>query len=78
MAEKSQHVMRGSDGGWIVRKGGSDKATKRFETQEDAIKWGQDVAKRQHAEFYIHGVDGKIREKKSYGEDRTPHRGEKR
>jgi Uncharacterized protein conserved in bacteria (DUF2188) len=72
MAKVSQHVVRSSDGGWVVKKGGSQKATKRFDTQHEAIEWGREIAKNQHAEFYIHEVDGKIREKKSYSDDSAP------
>lgn len=72
MVKTSQHVVRSSDGGWVVRKGGSQKATKRFDTQQEAVDWGREKARKQHAEFYIHGCDGKIREKDSYGNDPCP------
>lgn len=71
MSKVTQHVVP-SDEGWAVKKGGSDKASKRFDTQQDAIDWGREVAKNQKAEFYIHGRDGKIREKDSYGNDPCP------
>ncbi|OQK16252.1 hypothetical protein AU255_14245 [Methyloprofundus sedimenti] len=65
----SQHVVKDADGGWSVKKGGASRASKHFDTQNEAIVWGRNVAKNQHAEFYIHGKDGKIREKDSYGND---------
>lgn len=75
MSNTTQHVVRATDGGWVVRKGGSSKATKRFDTQDEAIAWGKEVAKNQNAEFYVHGRDGKIREKNSYGKDPHPPKG---
>lgn len=72
MTKKSQHVVKNPDGGWAVKKGGSTKATKVFDTQEKAIARGREIAKNQKAEFYIHGRDGRIREKDSYGKDPYP------
>lgn len=73
MAKKvTQHVVKNPDGGWAVKKGGSDRATKVYNTQEEAITHGREIAKNQGAEFYIHGKDGKIREKDSYGKDPNP------
>jgi hypothetical protein len=37
-----------------------------------AIEHGRSIAKAQKAEFYIHGRDGRIREKDSYGKDPYP------
>jgi len=72
MAKKTQHVVKNPDGGWAVKKGGSSKATKIHKTQKEAIKQGREIAKNQNAEFYVHGRDGKIREKDSYGNDPNP------
>lgn len=70
----SQHIVKNSSGGWAVKKGGSSKATKVYSTQREAVDAGREIAKRQKAEFYIHGRDGKIREKDSYGNDPLPPR----
>ena len=67
----SQHVVKSADG-WAVKKGGSTRATKVFSTQQEAVTHGRNIAKNQKAEFYIHGKDGKIREKDSYGKDPNP------
>jgi len=68
----TQHVVKSSSGGWAVKKGGSSKATKVFSTQKEAVENGRKIAKNQKAEFYVHGRDGKIREKDSYGNDPHP------
>lgn len=70
--KKTQHIVKNPDGGWAVKKGGSTRATKIFDTQEKAISHGREIAKNQKAEFYVHGRDGKIREKDSYGKDPYP------
>lgn len=72
MTKKTQHVVKNPTGGWSVKKGGSAKATKVHKTQREAITHGREIAKNQKAEFYVHGRDGKIREKDSYGNDPMP------
>jgi len=72
MAKKSQHIVKNPSGGWAVKRGGASKATKVYRTQAEAIQRGRQIAKTQNAEFYIHGRDGRIREKDSYGRDTCP------
>lgn len=72
MTKKTQHVVKNPEGGWAVKKGGATKATKVHSTQEAAIKHGREIARSQKAEFYIHGRDGRIRDKDSYGGDPLP------
>ena len=75
MARKpGQHVVPHGDD-WAVKKGGSSKITKSFETQADAIEYGKEIAKNQHTELNIHNEQGQIREKNSYGNDPFPPRG---
>jgi hypothetical protein len=71
---KSQHVVP-NDSGWAVKKGGSSKATTIVQTQEKAIEIAKGIAKQQGAELFIHGRDGKIRERNSYGNDSFPPKG---
>lgn len=68
----TQHVVKSPKGGWAVKKGGSSKATKVYKTQKEAIDHGREIAKNQKAEFYVHGKDGRIRQKDSYGSDPSP------
>ena len=72
MAKKTQHVVPNSDGGWSVKKGGASRASQKFDSQKDAIKYGIKVSKNQKAELYIHRKDGTIRERNSYGNDPCP------
>ena len=72
MAKKTQHVVKNPRSGWAVKKGGSTKATKVHKTQGAAISHGRKIAQSQKAEFYVHGRDGRIREKDSFGKDPHP------
>lgn len=74
MTKKNQHVVP-SDSGWAIKSSGSKKATKVFSTQKDAIEAARGIARRQGSELLIHGRDGKIREKNTYGTDRYPPKG---
>ena len=75
MEKKSQHVVSNTKGGWDVKRAGADKASKHFDNQAEAIEWGKQVAQNQKTELYIHGKDGRIREKNSYGKDPFPPKG---
>lgn len=72
MAKSSQHVVRHPDGGWSVKKGGSTHATKRFDTQKEAITYGRKISKAHGSELYVHGRDGLILSKNSYGNGANP------
>nr|MDC2856665.1 DUF2188 domain-containing protein [Ningiella sp. W23] len=39
------------------------------------MQWAKGVAQNQKSELYVHGKDGKIREKNSYGNDPHPPKG---
>lgn len=69
---KNQHVTPHPQGGWQVKGSGNEKATKITTTQNQAIKAAVEIAKQQHTEVVIHGRDGKIRDKDSYGHDPYP------
>lgn len=72
---KNQHVLPHPDGGWQVKGENNTKATIRTKTQDDSIIKAREVAKNQRSELIIHGRDGKIRAKDSYGNDPYPPRG---
>lgn len=72
---KNQHVTPHPDGGWQVKGAGNSKATKKTETQRAAIDIAQKIARNQNSELLIHGKNGQIREKNSYGNDDFPPKG---
>lgn len=70
-AKNHQHVVP-RDGQWAVRREGSARDTKRFATQEAAIRAARRIARNQGGELVVHGRDGRIRERSTYGEDSDP------
>jgi len=75
MAKKSYHVVLNPRGGWSVRKSGSSRATKVLATQQAAVKFATQRAKKAKSELYVHRKDGRIRDRNSYGNDPYPPRG---
>lgn len=74
MDRKGQHVVP-NGGKWSVRKAGASRASNTFATQQEAIARGREIARAQGTELYIHGLDGRIRERNSYGNDPHPPKG---
>ena len=74
MAAKGQHVVP-NGAGWSVRRSGATRATATFSTQVEAIEKAREIAKNQRGELYIHGRDGRIRERNTYGKDPYPPKG---
>ena len=72
--KRNQHVVP-TKGGWAIKREGSPKATKVFDTQQEAIERGREIAKNQRSELLIHRRDGKIRKKNTYGRDPYPPKG---
>ena len=74
MSNKGQHVVP-SGGKWSVRRAGASRASGVYATQREAIERAKDMARKQQTELYIHGRDGRIRERSSYGGDPFPPKG---
>lgn len=74
MTKKGQHVVP-SQQGWSVKKAGSARATSTHSTQDEAIAAASRIARNQKTEVYIHGRDGRIRARSSYGADPHPPKG---
>ncbi|QSX24071.1 DUF2188 domain-containing protein [Priestia megaterium] len=70
-----QHVTPRKDEGWQVKGAGNSKATSIHDTQKEAIDAAKKIAKNQGQEVVIHGKNGKIRAKDSYGNDPYPPKG---
>jgi hypothetical protein len=74
MAKKSHHVVPDPEGGWSVKRGGSTRASKRFDTQGEAVSWARAVSRNQRSELVIHKRDGTVYKKDSHGLDPHPPR----
>lgn len=71
---KNQHVVP-RRGEWAVKGTGNSKATKVVTTQKKAIKIARAIAINQGSEMLIHGRNGRIRERNTYGKDNFPPKG---
>ena len=72
---KNQHVTPHPKGGWQVKGAGNQRATVITETQAEARKIAREIAIKNKSELVVHGTDGRIREKNSYGNDPFPPKG---
>lgn len=73
---KNQHVVP-TKNGWAVKPEGGAKASVIKSTQAKAIDEAIKIAKNQKSEVVIHGRDGRIRDKDSYGNDPNPPKDQK-
>jgi uncharacterized protein YdaT len=71
MDRKNVHVTQHQDG-WQVRREGAERASSVHETQHDAVERAREIARDERGEVFIHGEDGKIRDRDSYGNDPNP------
>jgi Uncharacterized protein conserved in bacteria (DUF2188) len=60
------HVTPSGDG-WAIQVDGDERET--FDTQQEAIDRGREVAEAEQGELVVHGQGGEIREKDSHGND---------
>jgi len=74
MTKKNQHVVPHASG-WAVRCAGNERATSVHGTQREAISVARETAIRQGSEMLIHGENGRIRERNTYGRDPYPPKG---
>ena len=76
---KIRHVVRAlhvvpKSGGWVVTASGAGQPTQQFSRKEDAVQFGESVARRKRTGLIIHGRDGKIQDIDTYGSDPIPPR----
>jgi uncharacterized protein YdaT len=74
MAGRNQHVIPHQDK-WAIKGEGSQRVTSVHETQAEATEKARDIARRQKSELLVHGRDGQIRSRDSFGNDPFPPKG---
>lgn len=74
MSKKNQHVVPHGNN-WAVKGAGNQKATSIHSTQSGAAKEAREIAQNQKSEMFIHGKNGQIRERNTYGNDPYPPKG---
>ncbi len=67
----NQHVVP-DNGRWAVKPAGGSRVTARTETQTESIRIAREISRNQGSELFIHGRDGRIRERDSHGHDPNP------
>ncbi|CAG9178773.1 DUF2188 domain-containing protein [Cupriavidus pinatubonensis] len=67
MPGKNVHVVPAHDGWAVESEAGGPRQL--FDSQEQAIAAGTEKARHDQAELLIHGRDGQIRERNSFGHD---------
>ncbi|MEG2235201.1 MAG: DUF2188 domain-containing protein [Clostridia bacterium] len=72
----SRHVTKRPDGSWQVIAPNAERASYIADTQKEAIDRAKEICTNIGGEMFIHGVDGKIRERNTYNaNDAFPPRG---
>lgn len=74
MSRKSHHVVSNPNGGWDVKKGGSERASFHSNLKNDAINAGRQISQNQRTGFVIHNKYGRISQSDSHGNDPCPPR----
>lgn len=72
MARKERHVVPNKDGGWDSKRENAERASKHFETKEEAMSWSRDKSKDEGSELIPHRKDGTIQSPDSHGNDPCP------
>lgn len=76
MAKGNPHVVPRGDQ-WAVQRAGADRASSLHSTQAAAINAGRRIAQAERGELFIHGQNGQIRDRDSFGNDPCPPRDRK-
>ena len=71
MSKKNIHVVPHPEG-WAVKAEGASRPAAVKPTQGKAIDVGRQQAQRAQGELFIHGRNGQIRDRDSYGNDPCP------
>lgn len=71
---KNIHVFHDGEQ-WKVKQENAMRSSGNFETQREAIDRARQIAQNKGQEVAIHGLDGRIRAKHSYGNDPYPPKG---
>ncbi len=73
-SRETHHVVPEPDGGWNVKRGGSERASLHCETKREAVERAREISRNQGTELVIHNQDGKIAGADSHGHDPYPPR----
>ncbi len=60
---------------WQIKRAGGQRASAKFKTQAEAIQKATAMARSDSSELFIHGRNGRIRERNTFGNDPYPPQG---
>lgn len=72
MVRKERHVVPNPDGGWDSKREHAERASKHFETKEEAMQWSREKSRQEGSELIPHRKDGIIQNPDSHGNDPCP------
>ena len=72
MPRKERHVVSNPDGGWDSKREKAQRASKHFETKQEAMDWSRQKSKSEGSELIPHKMNGKIQNPDSHGNDPNP------
>lgn len=71
---KQTHITPHPDG-WASKDTGNGRASRVFDTKQDAVNWGRGHSRGVGSELVIHNRNGQIGQKDSHGSDSFPPKG---
>ena len=71
---KNQHV-EAHEGRWVVKAEGAQGPSAVFSTQSEAWEKAKSIARKERAEAVLHGKNGVIRARNTYGHDPSRSKG---
>ena len=74
MAGKNIHVVYNGKQ-WQAKQEDAKRSSGNFNTQQEAFERAREIAINKGQEVAVHGLDGRIRRKHSYGDDPYPPKG---
>lgn len=75
MGRNTHHVVHNPNGGWDVKRGGGERASLHTDLKQYAVDLGREISRNQRTEFVIHGLNGRIQQSDSHGNDPYPPKG---
>lgn len=69
MSGDQHHVVPNPDGGWDVRRSGSERASGHYDTKQEAVDNGRTISRNQETELVVHNLNGTISGRDSHGND---------
>ncbi|WMS43671.1 DUF2188 domain-containing protein [Acuticoccus sp. MNP-M23] len=73
--EKNYWTQQRDDSRWETLKEGAERASKVFDTQAESWAYTKEMAQKSMGEAFLKGMDGKIRERNTYGNDPVSSKG---